>query len=336
MARRLTETFDPMDFLEFASAGQMQILTGTVDGDTGGVDFEAWMNTSNNVFPGVYIFSDFPGEITLGVFLNRQLSFLTTHDLIKFKSDDTVLGILRNNSANAKLELVVNGVVEAIGTVNLQYHKDWHVQVRFKVDSSSGVFECKLDEDLDVMTFNGNTRNAGAVYCNRIEFGPSQTYFDSLYINDTQDTGEGSTGYDGVVRMKSFVPTNDGFWEEWALTTGVNGYAMLNSTPHDSDTTIISSSTNGQKSSFVAPGHGLIAPSVIKAISARWVVRKVSDGRVRPFFRINSTDYPIALASVPVGVGYGVVMDRRVENPDTSAPWDLSDTIDSFGLESVL
>lgn len=136
--------------------------------------------------------------------------------------------------------------------------------------------------------------------------------------------------------MKSFVPTSDGFWEQWLTTSGVNSYAMLNQTPHDGDTTIIYSNVNGDKSSFVCPGHGLSSPSVIKAVSARWVVRKVSDGRVRPFFRIGGVDYPIAAASVPVGVGYGVVTDRRTVNHATVAAWALGDTIDSFGIQSVL
>ena len=336
MARRITETFDPQDFLIFATQG-----TAVVSTTVPLLDWEAYMNTANNPVPSLIILSDFPGETFGGLYFVHKGAAgntLTTETLITFKHDASLLGTVRVNSANAKLELLVNGVVKTIGTHNIQLNTNYHLQWRYKVSFGAGVFEAKLDEDLDVLTFNGDTTGAGGSYNNRFEFPPANTgtLIESLYINDTNNTGEGSTGYDGVVRMKSFVPTADGFWADWLLTTGADGFAMLNQTPHDSDTTIIYSNVNGDKSSFVCPGHGLAAPSEIMAISARWVVRKVSDGRVRPFFRINGTDFPIVAANVPVGVGYGVVMDRRVTNPDTTNPWLLGDTIDSFGLESIL
>jgi hypothetical protein len=329
MSRRLTETFDPQDFLEFATQGGLIINDSTI------LDFEANLVSSRfTATPAIWIASDFPDELFVGQFFDQTADDFMTQDLIRFLSDDIVLGNVRFNAANAKLELTVNGVVEAIGTVNIQHKKNWHMQVRYKVSATVGVFELKLDEDLDVITFNGNTKNTGGVYVNRVEWRASDTRFDSLYINDTN--GVENNGYDGVVRMKSFVPTADGFWADWLLSAGSDGFAMLNQTPQDGDTTIVYSNVNGDKSSFICPGHGLAVPSEIMAVSARWVVRKVSNGRLRPFFRINNTDYPIVAASVPIGVGYGVVMDRRTTNPDTTLPWAIGDTIDSFGLEAIL
>jgi len=324
---------DPKDFLLFAQKG-----SGAMQDSDGVLDFEAYMNTANSIFWPVHILSDFPGEIYGGVFFRHRGAALSTADLITFKSDATQLGRLRINTANAKLELIVNGVVEEIGTVNIQLDTLYHVQFRYLLSAGAGVFEVKLDEELDILTFNGDTTAGGFSWVNRIEFSASNsgTYFDSLYINDTNDIGDGSNGYDGVRRMTSYVPIADGFWQQWLLTSGGDGFAMVNQTPHDSDTTIAYSTVNGDKVSFQVAPHGFSSPVVLKAVSARWVVRKVSNGRIRPFFRINGTDYPIALASVPVGVGYTCVMDRRVINPDTGLAWDLADTIDSVGLEAIL
>lgn len=333
MTRRITETFDPQDFLLFAQQGTTTMgVPGII------VDFAGALNTGNIGGNAVTILSDFPSEVYGGVYFKYtggSGSTLTTDDIIQFKSDATLVGKVRVNSGNDKLELIVNGVIKTIGTENIQIGRNYHIQWRYKI-AVGGVFEVKLDQDLDILTFNGDTSAGGFSWINRFEFPASNggTIFDSLYVNDT--AGLEDNGYGGVVRMKSFVPTVDGFWEQWLLTNGVDGFAMLNQTPHDSDVTIISSNVNGDKSSFTAPGHGLSSPSEIKAISARWVVRKVSDGRIRPFFRIGGVDYPIVAASVPVGVGYGCVTDRRTKNPATTLAWTLAATIDSFGLQSVL
>jgi len=334
MSRRITETFDPADFLIFSTQGSSQIASPPVPL----LDFETVMNTSNGGTASLIVLSDFPGEVYGGFFFRHQGAagnVYTTTTLITFKMDANLLGTIRVNTANTKLELLVNGVVQAVGTHNIQLNINYHVQFRYLI-GLAGEFEARLDEDLDILTFSGDTRGAGTTYVNRFEFpsASSGNYIESLYINDTD--GAENNGYDGVVRMKSFVPTADGFWADWLLSTGAQGFALIDETPNDGDSTYVYSNVNGDKSSFVCPGHGLLAPSEIMAVSARWVVRKVSNGRLRPFFRINGVDYPIAAASVPIGVGYGVVLDRRTANPDTSLPWELGDTIDSFGLESVL
>lgn len=334
MTRRLTETFDPADLLVFSTSGGASIVTPSVPL----VDFEKVLTTGNNSVNSVYILSDNPGEVYGGFFfrhIGAAGNTYTTETLIIFKQDELLLGSVRINSGNTKLELLVNGIVKTVGTFNIQLHTNYHCQFRYKV-GLAGEFEVRLDEDLDVLTFSGDTRGLGSTYANRFEFPSANTgtYIESLYINDTD--GAENNGFDGVVRMKSFVPTADGFWADWLLTSGVDGFAMLNQTPHDGDTTIIYSNVDGDKSSFVCPGHGLSVPSEIMAVSARWVVRKVSDGRIRPFFRIGGVDFPIAAANVPIGVGYSAVTDRRTTNPATALPWALGDTIDSFGLESVL
>lgn len=332
MSRKTTETMDAKDFLQFAQQGSSAPQTGTA------LDFEAYWNTTNNFFNTVWIASDHPGELYGGVFFRYLGGALSTVDLLQFNSDASQLGRVRINAANDKLELIVGGVAGAaeIGSVNIQLGTNYHLQFRYKVSVGAGVFEAKLDEDLDVLTYNGDTTNGGFTYVNRIEFpvSGSGTLFDSFYVNDT--IGIENNGYDGVVHMISAVPPADGFWQDWGLSSGVDGFAMVNQTPHDSDVTIVYSNANGEKVSFTVAPHGLTAPSEIMAVSARWVVRKVSDGRVRPFFRIGGVDYPIVAGSVPIGVGYCCVMDRRTTNPATGLPWALGDTIESVGLESIL
>ncbi len=336
MARLVTETFDPKDLLLFSQPAAA--FPGSFPTPSPLIDFEAALIVQSQPHP-ILVLSTFPGETYGGFFYRFDGTvggFLGTSDVFLFSADTSLLGKIRVNGGNDKLELLDHlGAVLATGTVNIQLGRNYHIQWHYKVNNVTGIFEIKLDEDLDVLTFNGDTTGAGGAYTNRFELNaaPSGNFFESLYINDTD--GAENNGYDGVVRMKSFVPTADDL-ADWLLSSGSDGFAMLNQTPQDGDTTYIYSNVNGDKSSFVCPGHGLLAPSEIMAVSARWVVRKVSDGRIRPFFRINSTDYPIVAASVPIGVGYGVVMDRRTVNPDTTLPWALGDLIDSFGLESIL
>lgn len=333
MVRLVTETMDPKDFLLFSQPGGGSFTTPSPL-----VDFEAVLNTGNNMDP-VLILSTLPAETSGGIFFRYRGgagNVLTTDTLIRFKADTSLLGELRINAGNDKLEILSNGIVRDIGSQNIQIGTNYHAQWRYKVSNTVGVFEIKLDEDLDLLTFSGDTTGAGGSYVNRYELPASNsgTFVESLYINDT--SGAEDNGYGGVVRMISAVPPADGFYQDWPLTSGSDGFAMVNQTPHDGDTTIAYSNVNGDKVSFTVAPHGLSSPAVIKAVSARWVVRKVSNGRVRPFYRIGGVDYPIVAASVPVGVGYCVVMDRRTTNPATGLPWALGDTIDSVGLEAII
>jgi hypothetical protein len=329
MVRKLTEAWDPGDFLQFASQGQTVIMTSP----PGLLDFESWMNTSNNTFPCVYITPDLPTELYGGFFFYTAENFLDTYEIMRFYSDTTLLGSLRIWIGNDKFQLITGGIVRLSGTLNFQTHTRYHVQWRYKVHATTGAFDVMIDDNLDQLFFSGDTRGAGAAYVNKIEHHPSSLFFDSYFVNDISGAEDNAHG--GILHMKSFVPITDGSHVAWPLSSGANGYAMVNQTPHDSDTTYAYSVVANQKRSFGVVAHGLTSPSEIRAVSARWVVRKVGNGAVRPFFRIGGVDYPIAAASVPVGVGYTCINDRRTTNPATALPWDLADTIDSVGLESI-
>lgn len=333
MSRLFTEPFDAKDLLPF------QKPVGSFGTTADVMDFPAYLQTpAFNARTG-YTYSANQSENFWGFFFNPN-GMNESQKIFLIRKVDQPLYEVRYNAVG-RFEIWKHttafesgAVFVDVGTNVRSNGLPMHVQIRFKNDAA-GALEVKIDDNDDV-GISQDTRGPAAGYPTFDNFqfvgiSGNATYFiDSLYVNDTSGIEDNTWG--GIVRMKSFVPISDGFWTQWSKSSGTDGFAMVDDTPHDFDVTRVFSNTDGQKISYNPPPHGLVSPAVIQAIMGRHIVRKVTAGAVTPFFRVNSTDYPMA-GPQGLGVAYLVVMDRRTKNPDTNLPWALTDAFE-VGLES--
>ena len=339
MARLITETWDPQDIL-LMPAGNFSnsFITSPV------VDFPASFQAGNQTRG----FIDAPAVSTtfdgFFIYINANLAgadepfySLTSGSAVRMylvrDKLTTLLSLYTGGTFTGTGVDITGSTLRGTGTHTLAQNSHYHIQVGY---DSTGTIEIRVDGSTDILAAglgalgsytNTNFRSVQLS-------GTQQFYFDSYYKND--NTGGVDNTWGGVIRMVSQVPIADGFYTAWAKnpSSPTTGYTKINETPYDGDTSTIYSSVNNQKISFDPGAHGLALPDVIKAISTRWVCRKVSTGQVKPFFRISGTDYSMSSAQ-DIGTDYSVVVDRRTTNPATAAAWQVTDTFE-VGVEAIV
>lgn len=336
MARLITEPWDAEDVLLMPSGA-----TGSAFNPTPVVDFPASFTAANEyrgftVSPALAV--SFDGFY---IYINTNNADITEPFYALTNSGTVEMHLVRDNTT-ALLNLYQGGTFAGTfinlagrtllgtGIHPLAQGSHYHVQVGF--DSGAGTIEIRIDGSQDILVAGLTLGTYFTTQFRSVQLSGNQSYlFDSYYKNDDQGGVEDTFG--GVIRMVSMVPVADGFYTAWSddPVTGVL-FNHINETPYDGDSSILFSNTNTQKFSVDPGAHGLTAPADIKAVSARWVCRKVSDGQVTPFFRIGVTDYPMGSAQ-DLGTDYMVVFDRRRQNPATAADWALADTFE-VGLEA--
>ena len=79
----------------------------------------------------------------------------------------------------------------------------------------------------------------------------SYARWDDFYVLKVD--GVGLTDFLGTPRVHQLIPNGDGASEQWTPSAGSDSYAMVDETPHDSDTTYVEGVTSGHRSSFTLP-----------------------------------------------------------------------------------
>jgi len=78
----------------------------------------------------------------------------------------------------------------------------------------------------------GVTQSTGSGWGNAVRFnGVGRPYLDDIYINDT--SGSLNNTVWGDVRVEAVYPDNDGFWQQWDLSTGSLGWDIVSNNPPD-------------------------------------------------------------------------------------------------------
>lgn len=332
MSRLYTLVMDNRDLLEFSYPGSLTILSATP------LDNGYFLHTGNN-FDG-YINTVLQNETELywGGFMNPNNSANNEY-IYRLYSDGTQIGGVRyQNSAN-RLDLIIGSSVVATTATLISPVTTYHIQGRFKLHSSVGVFELKVNNTTETLTYNGNTTN-GQSRVNRFAFAAtgSGARHDSFWLNNT--SGSTNIGYMGVLRMKilpflanSAVANHNQFTK----TTGSDAAAILDKTPYTADDDYIWTSTDNQKQFMTVTPHGLLSPALIHSFDARYVVMMVGGGRVEPNVmtpeNTSSADYAGTIQTPGVVPGY--IIQRWETNPSTGVAWTLSDTFE-MGVRSVI
>ncbi len=336
MARIITEPWDAEDVLLMPAGAAGSSFPGSPT-----IDYPAAYTAANqyrgfivspplNVsFDGFYIYinanaagNDEPFyALTNGATVEMHLVRDNLTSLLSLYQGGTFAGTFIN---------LAGRVLLGTGTHPLAQGSHYHIQVGY--DAVGGAIEIRVDGNQDIFA-NGLTLGSyyQTAFRSVLLAATDQYLFDSYYKND--NTGGVEDTFGGVIRMVSKVPIADGFYSAWALNpSSGSGFQKIDETPYDGDTTTIYSNVNLDKSSFDPGAHGLTLPADIRAVSTRWVCRKVSTGQVTPFLRISGVDYPMG-SPQDVGTDYMVVFDRRRQNPATTANWTLADIFE-VGIES--
>lgn len=216
-----------------------------------------------------------------------------------------------------------------------------HFDIRVKISDSSGFFKIRVNgrDYLSLTGINTGGDDTLGVPATQIAFGNFDgrregefSRFDFQYLDDLivasfpEDGSEdtkwicGDTGQQmwGAYYLK---PNADTAVADWSLTTGVNGYALINEIePHD-DTAFIFSDTATDKSAFdVEP-----LPANITQVSAVMVigrVKKTDTGSADAAFAVISDTTEDIAADFPLVTNYAWSFNIWQTDPHSSAAWD--------------
>jgi len=125
-----------------------------------------------------------------------------------------------------------NDTVLATSAFN-QVVGDWYYLELKIVFNSSGSVEMKIDGSVVASATGVNTDIGETGTCGYIELGANSSYhlehIDDWYICDA--TGSYNNTYLGDVWVKVAVPTSDGVDQDFAYSTGSDGYALVDEIP---------------------------------------------------------------------------------------------------------
>jgi hypothetical protein len=146
--------------------------------------------------------------------------------LFVFYNNATKLGSMRRNSTTLVLEAYSSsdGLL-ASSTAQINNSTTYLIEVRFKPNTSGGIWQVKINGALDI-DFSGNTGNASNI--NKLCIGSADSnpgtyaYFDNVIVDNAVWVGN--------TRIQAIVPTGAGNSTQWTPSAG-NNYACVDEVP---------------------------------------------------------------------------------------------------------
>lgn len=331
MARFFTEHFE-------SGSHKFQTYTGSVssglspgDGSTYTGFFNAnqlgtysHTSTFTEVYGALWFkFTDIAGEGT------------TTNKILRINSGSTILLTFRLTGAN-KLNAHIDTTSVASGITTIVDNTWYNLQFRYVLHASTGIVHTKLN-GVDEHNVSGiNTTNGASNFetFSLIHGNATQAiHIDGLILQDT--TGGAENSFPGIIKVVSVMPTGDSATNDaWSNSTGTDGFALTDERPPNT-TDYVYSVTNAQQQGFTFPTHGLPTQVAIVSVIHEYYARKITDGQIKLGVKSGATE---ALGSaVDLPVSFGLVMDRRTVDPDTTSTWSRAgvDAAESL-FESVI
>ncbi len=201
------------------------------------------------------------------------------------------------------------------------------IEVHFKLDGSTGIFEVWLD-DVQVLNLTGqNTKNSTSTTITGLIIGDPSSgsnaiTIDDMYLLDTSGAAPVNTRL-GDLRISMVVPTSDASPNNGTPSSGTNHYSRVSEGPGwDGDTSYITlMNTTGQREMF-----GLSAlpttPDKIIAVTPTFAARKTEAGTASAHSVVKSGAIAVNGASKSLSTSYVGYRDTPLPNdPNTGAPW---------------
>lgn len=203
-----------------------------------------------------------------------------------------------------------------------------HIEVRCKVDDSAGEVEVRVNGVTELALAGINTHAATAfeeiaqvAVEARSGINYARYWIDDLYIWD--DQGPQNTDFLGDRRVFTDVAVEDTVIADWTMSTGTDGYALIDDIPADDDATYIIAAPDSlpAQSAFNFPP----LDSDVAAVSGVIVQART--------VKTNASDCKTITSMIASGSGEASAAERAVTtvwtdradvfelNPDTGAPW---------------
>ena len=271
-------------------------------------------------------------EFTCGVAF--RYDFLANHQLIGWEDDATnQINILLTLAG--EIQIRRNTVeLDITSGQNLLSDTWYYLEVKIKIDNSTGTYEVHLDGSQILVGTNDDTQNTVNNVVNRlILFGSSSMdpIFDDLYFLDV--SGSDNVTFLGDCRIETVFPDSDGNETDFTPLSGNNWQNVDDGLSPDDDSTYNHSNTATDRDLY---GFAALSGNVgtIFGVDAKMLVRKEEAGfrEVRVIARNGTTE--IESASLTLGVSWEYKNLLLENNPDGGGDWDeASVNAAQFGID---
>lgn len=208
-----------------------------------------------------------------------------------------------------------------------------HIEVKARIHATDGYVKVRVNgRDFvsvsGVKTRGDDTTGAMAAQVGWGTFTPGSPDFsaDLLCIDDPvtigwADDGSEDTTFLGQYGVYYLKPNADTAVAQWSLTTGINGYALINETQPDDDVNYIFATASGKKSAFAVEALPLNITSVA-AVATMARMRKTDSGAVEVKLGVISAGTEDEQADPnALTTSYSWYFNVWEEDPHTSSAW---------------
>ncbi len=318
MSVRAYESYDGLETANLATIYNSAASCTVVGGGKTGNALQIAQNASNGL---LWI----PGDNQATWIRHFHIKLANTSDqnwyrIMDGTDDQLFLGMvsqkLRLYKGNYGAQSILNTATATTLTSGVWYH----FQVKTVIHASTGLFEVKINDAVEV-TYSGNTKATANAYANRLKFF-SDFGGNLLIDNDVIADGQGSINNDylGVYVPSSEPPTGNGTDRDCTPSTGTDDYAVVDENPPNT-TDFLSSSVPTNRTSLAFAASPATAAS-IKGVKTVWYAQKDAVGArtLTPYVKIGSTRYdgPTAYAMTTAWAFHEYIWEL---NPATSAAW---------------
>lgn len=267
---------------------------------------------------GVTVASPLAGNGTSTTVIVQFFDTATLHIRILMSSLGEIV-IQRNTTELAR---------SATGVVVTGVSAHWEFKVT--IADAGGVAEV-LKNGVSVVSFSGDTRNAGNASVNKIQWNGW-----SANVNtDISDLYYGATGaYWGDGTVAYLAPNGNGNSSQWVGSDGnsTDNYLLVDETPYNDDTDYVTSGTPGDKDTY-AFGNLAVSSGTVQTVQLSARFRKDDAGArsIVTVARLSATETDSAV--VTAGSTYGYATDSRTTKPGGGS-WSITDVNNAeFGVK---
>lgn len=176
------------------------------------------------------------------------------------------------------------------------------------------------DEDSTPGVFPAALVHFGSISGSQTPMASGITLFDDI-IAYSYESADDAT-YIGMYGVYYLKPIADAALDQWSLSSGSSGYALIDEVLPDGDTSFIFTDVNGDKSSFTVEALPSNVVSVL-AVAPTMYARKTDSGPGSVQLGVLSGATTLYNGDdLPLLTDYGYQMVVFDQDPDTSAPWD--------------
>jgi hypothetical protein len=265
----------------------------------------------------------------------------TTGHIALIWRDDNFFEFYRGGDESANdIGTKIAGPSTASVTANA-YH---YIELKVLLNATTGTADLKVD-GVNILSFSGNTLGTANLTATQFQFGstgspggvaqgPWQIYFDDLLLMD--GTGTYNKDFIGDKAVGINFPTADGTYAQWALSTGAQGFALVDENPPNT-TDYISTGTTSSLTSFTYPAIAAGSAQSIYAVVCN-VYSSLSGGGPHVLAGLAKSGVSVGTSASTWAVPGSFHINQGIfeTDPATGVPWTVAG-VDAaeFGVKLV-